>query len=261
MGFNSFHNGIQNPAENYYRWSGGYKDVESADGTMAKQLKGELTYWDGEARQSVELPFRFCALEQTRAITGFAPNGTEGVRFFSNETVEFDDEMVVYRKDDSGTTEILRGKYSEIKEQLPQGARLQVNLYIYNPVTEQIERFNLMGSALSAFIDFSKKHKGIYEHSIIVEAGEAKKTGTVEFIPPKFSLGDAYTDQELALLHDKDEEVIAYMKSKREQNLSRQDGSLASDTVDQTPAQYQGEENQETGEVTEEEIQIDEVPF
>lgn len=255
MGFNSFHNSTQNPAQNYYRWSGGMKDVELPDGTTAKKLKGELQYWDGENNQKVDLPFQFCALEQTRSITGFSPTPGQNVRFFSNECVDYDDEMIVYRKDDGGTTEICRGQYGAIKEKLPQGARLQINLYIYNAKSGQIERLNLSGSALGAFIDFSKKNKGMYEHSIIMEEGEAKKTGSVEFMPPKFKLGPAYSDDEMKVLHEKDQEVVAYMKDKQAHNGKAADGG-----IDQTPAQYQGEENQETGE-QEETIDLSEVPF
>ena len=258
MGFNSFHNSTQNPAQNYYRWSGGMKDVELPDGTTAKKLKGELQYWDGENNQKVDLPFQFCALEQTRSITGFSPTPGQNVRYYSNEAVEYDDELVVYRKDDGGTQEICRGQYGAIKEKLPQGAALQINLYIYNAKSGQIERLNLKDSALGAFIDFSKKNKGIYEHSIIMEEGDVKKTGSVEFIPPKFKLGPAYSDDELKVLGEKDQEVVAYMKEKHQANA--QNGSGSEGAIDQTPAQYQGEENQETGE-QEETIDLSEVPF
>lgn len=256
MGFNSFHNSTQNPAQNYYRWSGGMKDVELPDGSTAKKPKGELQYWDGENNQKVELPFQFCALEQTRSITGFSPTPGQNVRYFSNECVEYDDEMIVFRRDDGGTTEVLRGQYNQIKEKLPQGARLQINLYIYNAKSGQIERINLNGSSLAAFIDFSKKNKGIYEHSIIMEEGDVKKNGTVEYVPPKFKLGPAYTDDEMKVLSEKDQEVVAYMKDKQSRNAN----NGGEGNIDQTPAQYQGEENQETGE-QEETIDLSEVPF
>lgn len=257
MGFNSFHNSTQNPAQVYYRWSGGAKEVELPDGSTAKQPRGELQYWNGEDNQVVDLPFQFCALEQTRSITGFSPTPGSNVRYYSNECIGFDDEMTVFRKDDSGTEEILRGKYSEIKKKLPEGARLQINLYIYNAKSSQIERLNLIGSALSAFIEFSKKEKGIYEHSILMEAGEKKTTGAVEFIPPKFTLGAAYTEDEMKILREKDDEVVAYMKDKQASQANYSEGN-----IDQTPGQYQGEENQETGEAGDDEtITLDEVPF
>lgn len=265
MGFSSFHNSTQNPAQIYYKWSGGAKEIELPDGSKAKKPRGDFQYWDGEANQLVALPFTFCVLEQTRSITGFSPTPGQNVRFYSNEVVDYDGVFKVFRKDDSGTEQIAEGTYNEIKKKLPQGAKLQINLYFYNPTNDQIERFNMSGAALSAFIDFSKKNKGLYEHPVIMEAGEVKTVGTVDFIPPKFKYGPKYDDEMLKKLSEFDKQIIDYMNDKRDNG----DTATSVGSIDQTPAQYQGEENQETGgagevveaDADEEALDLSEIPF
>lgn len=267
MGFNSFHNSTPNPATKYYKWSGGYKEkVTLPDGSQADKIVGRLTYFDKEKGENgenvaVQLPFAFCALEQTRSITGFSPTPGSNIRYFSNETVDNDEIMIVQRKDETGTTEIIRGRYADIKEKLPQGARLQVNLYIYNPSSEHIERLNLSGSALGEFINFTKKNKGIYEQMMTIDnSGELKKTGAVEYMPPKFALsGGRYTDEEMKKLSEQDQLIVDYMKYRREQNDGAGNGEVVG-SIDQTPAHYQGEENQETGEEGEQ-INMEDIPF
>ena len=260
MGFNSFHNTSPNPAQRYYRWSGGEKKVE-INGETVKKLKGELVYWDGEAMQSQELPFTFCVLEQTSSVTGFAPKSSgDGVRYYSNEITSFDEPIKVTRRDNSGSEVIAEGIYQNVKKNLPEGCKFQTNLYIYNPTEQRIERINLKGSALSAFITFGQKNKGIYEHTVTMDVGEEHTTGSVDYIEPKFILGDKYTDEDMKILAEQDKIVVDYLKGKREANMN---GAGEAETengevVDQTPAQYDGEQSQEA---SSDEITIGDVPF
>lgn len=249
MGFNSFHNTSPNPAQRYYRWSGGEKKVTLDDGSVAKKLKSELLYWDGEQMQSQPMPFTFCVLEQTSSITGFAPRANgEGIGYYSNEITAFDEPIRVVRRDDSGSEVVAEGIYQSIKKNLPEGCKFQTNLYIYNPETERIERINLKGSALSAFIHFGQKNKGIYEHMITIEPGEQKTSGMVDYIEPKFTLGEKYTEEDMKELKEQDSIVVEYLKEKRESNLSSKtedDGGDDIEAIDQTPTQYDGEQSQE----------------
>lgn len=279
MGFNSFNNSTRNPATKYYKWSGGAKEeVALPDGTTATKVVGRLTYWDSDAINkdgeqgdniAVPLPFRFCILEQSRSITGFSPTPGTNIRYYSNETVQNDEVLVVQRKDDSGNHEVCRGTYDQIKASLPQGARLQINLYIFNPDTMQIERLNLQGSSVAAFIDFSKKNKeALYTRVTTMEsAGELKKNGSVEYMPPVFKSATVnYSDEEMKELTKQDQIVVEYLKYRSEQNRLA-NGESAENTqseyvgsIDQTPTQYQGDENQETGGAGDE-INLEEIPF
>lgn len=241
MGFNSYHNKPQSPARVFHRWKGG---------------EGKLIHWDSSvndgqgAEVEADLPFRFAVLEQTRRISGFAPQGT-GTRFYSNEAVAYDDEIRVMRKEgDKPAEEIIKGKYSDIKDKLPQGARLAVQLYVYNPETEQIECITCQGASLGAFIEFSKKNR-IYENYVSMEKGEETKNGAVTFFPPEYTVSNAYTKEDKNVLQKADDEITAYLKSIHN----------VVDETDQTPSSYDGEQSQEIVEEKKEEEDVNPVDF
>ena len=94
-----------------------------------------------------------------------------------------------------------------------------------------------------------------------MDVGEEHTTGSVDYIEPKFTLGDKYTDEDMKILAEQDKIVVEYLKGKREANMN---GAGETDTngeggevVDQTPAQYEGEQSQDTSD----EITLDQVPF
>lgn len=253
MGFNSFYNKPTSPAKIYSRWRGG---------------EGKLTHWDGQVQNTdgslgseveEKLPFKFAILEQTRRISGFSPSKTTSTRFYSNEAVEFDDVITVMSKTGDGPAQkILEGKYADIKEKLPQGAKLAVQLYVYVPERDQIECITCQGASLGAFIEFSKKNK-IYENFITMEKGDEATTGAVHYFPPKFGLAEAYDKDTLARLAEIDKTIIDYLKSVHDSNET----SVDINEVDQTPKQYDGEQSQEPAQADDgtQEINFNEIPF
>lgn len=253
MGFTSFHDKPTSPARVFSKWKGG---------------EGKLTHWDGQIQNNdgtmggeveEKLPFKFAILEQTRRISGFAPSTTTSTRFYSNETVEYDDVITVMSKTgDQPAVKILEGKYADIKEKLPQGARLAVQLYVYVPERDQIECITCQGASLGAFIDFSKKNK-IYENYITMEKGEEATKGAVKFFPPKFALADAYDKETLTKLSEIDQKIISYLKSVHESNET----SIDINEIDQTPKQYDGEQSQEPAQEDNktQEIDFGSIPF
>lgn len=234
MGFNSTRNGgskSNSPAKVEHKWKGG---------------KGELTHWNGESEEATSLPATFAILEQTRCIRGFAPMGNTSIRYFSNETVAYDSILnVKSAQGDKSKGEkvqikdVISGKYSEIKDKLPQGARLACKLFVYNKDTQQTEAIVLQGSSLGAFIEFSQG-KNIYNNWVHISKGEEKINGSVKFFPPKYELGAAYTDDEIEKLTQVDQEVVSYQQS------ILNGGNTGGDSIDQTPAVYEGEFSQET---------------
>lgn len=243
MGINDYHDKVQNPAKVFRRWRGG---------------EGKLTNWDGEKDVEMKLPFKFAILEQTRRISGFAPSGT-GVRFYSNEAVGYNDEIRVMRKEgDKPAEEVISGKYSDIKEKLPQGARLAVQLYIYNPEEDRIEVLTCQGASLGAFIEYSKKNK-IYENYTVITKGEQAKNGAVTFYPPEFASGADYNNDELEKYREAGKEVQEYLKTLTSKKVGYDD-------IDQTPVNYDGEQSQEIVEEKvedkkEEPINLTDIPF
>jgi hypothetical protein len=246
MGFNSYHNKPQSPAKVFHRWKGGEGKLIHWDGTVENTEGGQ------GAEVEAKLPFKFAVLEQTRRISGFAPQGT-GVRFYSNEAVAYDDELRVMRKEgDKPAEEVIKGKYAEIKDKLPQGARLAVQLYVYNPETEQIECITCQGASLGAFIEFSKKNR-IYENYVSMKKGEETKNGAVTFFPPEYTVAEAYTKEDKDVLQKADDAISEFLKSVH--------NNVPSDDVDQTPSSYEGEQSQEIVEEKEKESDVNPVDF
>lgn len=225
MGFDSYHGRSVSPAKVYHKWTGA----------------GKLVHWNGKENVETPLPFKFAVLEQTRRIAGFAPMGAGSARYFSNEAVAYNDELIVKRAESGKpVVEVIRGKYSDIKEKLPKGARLSVCLYIYNFSTDQVEVINLVGSSLGEFIQFSKKNR-IYENAIEMKCGKEKTMGgTVKFFPPEFTIGPAHSDEAMKVLVEADQLVVRY-----QQSVHRGEMSEGPEKIDQTPSAYEGEFSQE----------------
>lgn len=236
MGFGTYHDRTPSPAKVFSKWRGG---------------EGKLTHWDGQVQNSdgsqgseVEdkLPFKFAILEQTRRVSGFAPGKGQSTRYYSNEAVAYDDVLKVMAKDgENPAREVVTGKYADIKDKLPQGARLAVQLYVYVPERDQIECITCQGASLGAFIEFSKKNK-IYENFVTLEKNpEAKKNGAVSYYEPLFKIAESYNQETMRTLVAKDAIVTSYLKQVRGKN----DTSVSLDAIDQTPRQYDGEQSQE----------------
>lgn len=251
MGFNAFHDKPTSPAKVFSRWRGG---------------EGKLTHWDGQVQNpdgslgsevEEKLPFKFAILEQTRRISGFAPGKTTSTRFYSNETVEYDDVITVMSKTgDAPAQKVLEGKYSDIKEKLPQGAKLAVQLYVYVPERDQVECITCQGASLGAFIEFSKKNR-IYDNYVTIEKGDEAVTGTVHYFPPRFGVAEAYDAETKNKLREIDSQIVNYLKSVHESNET----SLDVNDIDQTPKQYDGEQSQERPEDKTESIDFNAIPF
>lgn len=235
--------GSMNPAKVTYRWSGGEKEITLPDGTQAKQAKAELRYYDGENNQTVDLPFKFCVIGTTTAIRGYEPgaNGS-GVNYYSNETVDFQQQMKLMRRDANGTQVVAEGTYQQIKAKgLPRGARYTQFVYFYNPMSKQLERFEFSGSAVSEFIQFGQNHK-LYDAPISISEGELKKTPVATFIAPKFEQGEPYSEKQTALLKEVCNEFDEFAAK-----LAGADIQTEGDYQEnQEPVLYDGEQSQET---------------
>lgn len=252
--------GTMNPAKLTYRWSGGEKEITLPDGTTAKQAKAELRYYDGESQQTVELPFKFCVIGTTTAIRGYHPNGGQPINYYSNETVDFQQQMKLMRKDANGTQVVAEGTYSQIKAKgLPQGARYTQFVYFYNPQSKQLERFEFSGAAVSEFIQFGQSHK-VYDAPISISEGELKKTPVATFIAPKFEQGESYGEAQRELLKKVCDEFDAFALK-----LTGGDMQTEGDYQEnQEPVLYDGEQSQEPVEETKKEEatpDFNDVPF
>lgn len=250
---------VPSPAKRKITWRGG----EHLD-----EGRFRLSYYDKDKAESVEykLPMTICPLDETQTITG----GGEGYRYWSTEGV-YGTEIVLHRTtyhDDGSYTdeEVARGTYAQIKKEvgkqdkngdykLPADMKYTTNLYYFNLETEQIEVFEIKGSAVRPFINYKNATKNWKQKKLVIDQDpELKKQGVVYYYAPTYSSAE-YGDGEMEKLREPDDVVVDYIKT-----ITGVGQSGGSDGVDQTPAQYQGEENQETGEKGEE-LDLNDVPF
>lgn len=269
MGFlNPSGAGNPSPAKRRYTWSGGEHLAEG---------KYRFSYYDREQGENVEakLPFEIWWLDNTWSITG----GGDGYYYWTNEAAPAGAETpgsvmtlhkTVFDRDGNRSSEVIaRGTYQQIckavgspdktgKYRLPTDMKFTSNYYFYNPESKDIEVFQMKGSSFGAFVQFSKANRGFdQKKGRILLNEELKKTGAVYYYEPKYEVAGEYNEEEMKLMTEKATEVMNYIKSlygKGAQDAGEDDG------IDQTPAQYAGEENQETGEAGEE-IDLNDVPF
>ena len=245
---------IPSPAQRKIRWRGGEHLEEG---------RYRLSYYDKERDESVEykLPFVICPLDSTTTITG----GGEGYRYWSNESVygtTMKLHRTTYHDDGSYTDEIVaEGTYQQIvdivgvpdkngKKHLPADMKYTNNLYYYNFESKQIEVFEMKGSAVRPFFNYTKANRGWNQKKLKIAVDEElKKTGAVYYYQPAYFDAGEYSDEEKEIMNKADAEVVDYIKTITKVGAD-------ADSVDQTPAQYDGEQSQEN-----DEVDLSDVPF
>ena len=256
MGFTSNLEQVHNPATRYLRWKGGAEKVRE-DG-VEKVEGGKLVYWDKENQEEIEvaLPLVFCPLEITYGYTGFIPD--KG-RIWSNEILDFNSQRITVNITGEDTEVICSGNYETIKDKAyASGARLQTYVYAYCKQLGGIVRLNLGGSARSAWKEFSKKVKlqNIFSCPVSMSADEPKESKLGPFVPPKYELGQKYSDEVVNKLREQDAVVINYLKYLSERTPAEEVNNVfPEDGSQEIPEQIQ--ETMGGGE----EISLDEVPF
>lgn len=162
---------IKNPAKYFLKWKGAGGGFEYFD--KSKGEKGE--------KVSVSLPFTFMTLDTLSTIKGFSDSTNSG--FWSNEVRNIQKDVLTVRTK-AGIAG--KGTYSEIlANKACTGAKFCQSVYAVASINGVAEIINIqmMGAALSAWIDFSKNNK-IFKGAIkVASVKEGKKGATVYQIP------------------------------------------------------------------------------
>lgn len=172
-----------NPAVRFFGWSGSKGEIEYFDKTLGE--KGENV--------TVEQPFKFLILDKVSQVTGgIDRNGTyEG--FWSNAVKNTKTQQFTVR---SKAGIEVQGLYENIKNY--PGAKFMTGLYIafYDEDKNlQIGYLKIKGAALTAWIEFTKAHRNIYEGAFSIDGKEKKKKGTTVYYEPVFKFSSAVSDE------------------------------------------------------------------
>lgn len=162
---------LVNPAVRYFEWAGD---------------EGFIRYYDKEAEQnvSVDLPFRFLILDRVTQVGGGIDRGDKYEGFWSNAVRNIKTQAITVRSKQGIEAQ---GLYEDIKG--TPGVKFITGLYVAfkngNPELE-IGYLKLKGAALTAWIDFTKAHRDIYNGAFGIVDKEKKKKGKTDYYAPVF---------------------------------------------------------------------------
>lgn len=203
---------VTNPAKRFYEWNGDKGGFRYFDRTKADEGKGIKG-----VNIVVPLPFRFIVLDTLSTIKGYSDDDKSG--FWSNEIRDIKTETLVVRTKKGVCA---KGVYDVvIKDRNCTGAKYCQSVYIAykNGSVMEICNVQMVGAALSAWIDFRKKNK-VFECAVEVATMlQAQKGKTIYQMPvfkaikvsPESDAEAKKLDVELQSF------LIAYFKIKQQQ--------------------------------------------
>lgn len=184
---------LTNPAQHFFQWGGS---------------QGLLTWWNKEEKKNVQvkLPFEFIVLDELATITGYSKQNESG--FWANEVRNIsNDELYVRTK--KGPFEA--GLYASLAQTRAKGGKYAKSIYLAHKVNGEwiIGNFKAAGSALSAWIEFSKAYN-VQSGKVVMTRGEQQDAPTGKFYAPEFKF-EKWTDEEYGAALNLDKELQIYL--------------------------------------------------
>lgn len=203
--------GLIRPAKKYIKYHGG-RDPEDPG-----KFEGTFTYYDKEEGDvEIDLTEPFIILDgctfgsQLFSVTGWCE--AYKVYAWSNEVRSTEDEIVV-RLFDKKKTVLLKGPYSEIKQEVKDyGLKFTRCVYLVFEGSEEINHLSLSGGAFRQWAEAieSEPDKIASNYVHFVESEKGKK-GTVKFWNPVFKFGDEISDEHGELADKADKRLQEYL--------------------------------------------------
>jgi hypothetical protein len=146
---------VSSPATRFFEWAA---------------EKGELRYYDKEKSENVtvKLPFSFLVLDEVSQVGGGVKVNGKYEGYWSNAVKNLNAQIITVR---SKAGVVAQGLYSELKER--KGLHYVKGLYIafYDEnKTLQIGYLKFKGSSLSAWFDYIKAHRNIYQGAFTIKS-------------------------------------------------------------------------------------------
>lgn len=165
---------LVNPSTRFFDWSGS---------------TGKVQYFDkerGEKGENVELgfPFKFLILDRVSQITGGTDRDGSYSGFWSNAVKNLKTQSFTVRSKQGIEAQ---GLYDQIKN--TPGVKYMTGLYIAFYDADRnlnIGYLKIKGAALTAWIEFTKKHRDIYQGAFGITGSEKCKKGATVYYEPVF---------------------------------------------------------------------------
>lgn len=164
-----------NPAQRFFGWNGQHGEIEYFDKSLGE--KGENV--------KVAFPFKFLVLDKVSQITGGIDRSGSFSGFWSNAVKNTKTQSFTVKSKQGVEAQ---GLYEHIKG-VP-GVKYMTGLYIAfygDDGTLQIGYLKIKGAALTAWIEFTKAHRNIYEGAFGITGGNECKKGATTYFEPVFS--------------------------------------------------------------------------
>lgn len=163
-----------NPAVRFFDWRGGEGTVSYFDKSLGD--KGENV--------TVKLPFKFLVLDKVSQVTGGIDRNGSYDGFWSNAVRNTKTQPLIVR---SKAGVEIQGLYEHIKGH--PGVKFMQGLYI--AFYDESGLLNtgylkIKGAALTAWIEFCKAHRNIYEGAFGIEGKNQQKKGSTTYYEPVF---------------------------------------------------------------------------
>jgi hypothetical protein len=208
-----------NPATKFIEWKSNDKCFSYYDKEIAESLKGsDAEVIKEKANVQIALPFKFLVLDELSFVKGWsdALSGniiSNEVKFISKETIV----AKCYHKNikgDSVTTEIAKGLYKDIKEQIvTAGAKYHKSVYVMLE-DGSLANIKFKGACVGKWADFTQKSKSrLADEWVIVAKAEDGKKGAVKFSTPGFAFHSSLIDIEADLADDAFNILESYLKT------------------------------------------------
>lgn len=187
-----------NPAVKFFDWSGSDGELQYFDKSLGE--KGE--------KVSVELPFTFLILDRVYQVTGGIDDNNGYLGFWSNSVKNLKTQKLTV-KSKRGVE--AQGFYEHIKGVT--GVKFMTGLYVAfkNDGELQIGYLKLKGAALTAWIEFTKQHRNLYEGAFQITGSEKKKKGSNSYFEPTFSFNAKISPETEATAQQLDEQLQEYL--------------------------------------------------
>ena len=175
-----FGTSIPSPVKRYYTW-----------GSEKKAFK----YYDKvEGTDKLVFPFKIVFLTSRAMVAGWNDDSASAVysNLVKNSGVETLN--VKSRKPNkAGNTLLATGIYRDIKGNLG-GGHFEKVVFGYEEGVG-IVQLNIKGSGLSAFSNFEKENKNLFDNYLTVEEFESLKKGATKYTVPTFKLGEKVSEE------------------------------------------------------------------
>lgn len=189
-----------NPAQRFFSWKGG---------------DGELVYFDKERGEKgenviVPFPFRFLVLDVLTGATGGKEVNGQYYGYWSNAVRNTKHQQLVVKAKDGV---VARGFYEDIKGR--DGIKFQQLVYIAfydDDKNLQIGCLKLHGAAVSAWFEYRKAHRNIYDGAITITGrSDEKKKGKTVYYEPVFAPFTNVSDETDASAKELDVHLQEYL--------------------------------------------------